>query len=510
MKNKILILFIVGLFIASSLASISTIGIQTFKENEINNNSINLNENDAEAPVWDVGHYWTYDITINGGFSNKIIINNLKINDIKFTVDLVDADSYYLSFSSGSVTGSVTVKTDIITLSGNFQNTDMQGDIVVNKSKLTYETFEDAIIDGFIKPNILPKIPFSIEGYGSFMYGVPLLNFPINNGDVYFVHDISITLNAEINLLPEPIEELIFIEGRATEVLEWDIVNVAAGEFDALKISSEIGDEHIVWYAVSAGNVVKMRGRDIPFSYGYFGEYDFDIELQSTNFYIESDSPSTPDSLTGPLEVVAGYPEDYIAGGSIDPDGDMVRYIFDWDDGSISGTDFVNSGESATLSKYWSSKGQYNVKVKARDKYGEQSGWSDPIAVTVKNDPPLKPDSPIGPPNGKIKKLYTYSANSTDPDGHRVRYKFDWDDGSTSFSNIVESGEIGSASHSWRRVGDFQIRVKAVDEWGEESEWSDPLPIHMPRNRINIFNKIINFLENYPIIYRLLQYYLNL
>jgi hypothetical protein len=35
--------------------------------------------------------------------------------------------------------------------------------------------------------------------------------------------------------------------------------------------------------------------------------------------------------------------------------------------------------------------------------------------------------------------------------------------------------------HNWTERGEYEIRVKAKDTWGNESEWSDPLVVTMPK-----------------------------
>ena len=58
--------------------------------------------------------------------------------------------------------------------------------------------------------------------------------------------------------------------------------------------------------------------------------------------------------------------------------------MFDWGDNTTSGwLGPFTSGATATAQKSWAVKGTYAVKVKAKDVYGAESNWSDPLAVTM-------------------------------------------------------------------------------------------------------------------------------
>jgi choloylglycine hydrolase len=124
------------------------------------------------------------------------------------------------------------------------------------------------------------------------------------------------------------------------------------------------------------------------------------------------------------------------------------------------------------------------------------------------NQPPFKPDPPIGSTSGPAKKAYTYKVNSTtDPDNEEdeIYYMFDWGDGICSVWLNKAQVDYGSASHIWEKQGRYDIRIKAKDIYGEESEWSDPIPVTMPRSRI-INSPLLHFLKDLPrIIPRLLQ-----
>jgi hypothetical protein len=94
------------------------------------------------------------------------------------------------------------------------------------------------------------------------------------------------------------------------------------------------------------------------------------------------------------------------------------------------------------------------------------------------NPPPEQPEKPQGPTLGVVNKELTYSSVTTDPDGEQVFYKFNWGDNTSSeWIGPYDSGNRGEASHIWEKPGEYEIAVKAKDEYGGVSRWSDPLSI---------------------------------
>ena len=141
----------------------------------------------------------------------------------------------------------------------------------------------------------------------------------------------------------------------------------------------------------------------------------------------------------------------------------------------------------------------------------EWQPFGDPTLVIAEESlPPVKPDAPDGPVSGSTGTSYTYSASTTDPDGDQISYLFDWDDGSYSeWTALKNSGQTATASHTWTSSDTFQIRVKAKDEHGVQSDWSPSLPISMPRTRQINNPLLIQILERladiFPILWNLLQ-----
>jgi subtilisin family serine protease len=121
--------------------------------------------------------------------------------------------------------------------------------------------------------------------------------------------------------------------------------------------------------------------------------------------------------------------------------------------------------------------------------------------VTV---PPNKPSTPSGQINGKPGVEYTYTTTNTDPDGDNLYYLFSWDDKTYSgWVGPFASGATGNATHIWNKKGNYQIKVKARDSYGVESEWSDPLSVTMPRNKIITNRFFLQLLEQFPLLSKL-------
>jgi hypothetical protein len=97
---------------------------------------------------------------------------------------------------------------------------------------------------------------------------------------------------------------------------------------------------------------------------------------------------------------------------------------------------------------------------------------------------PDKPDTPDGPAEVKVNEEATYTTSTTDPQDDDVYYMWDWGDGSELvWDGPYSSGDEVTGSHTWDEKGNYEIRVKAKDTGDHESEWSDKLPIQVPRSK---------------------------
>lgn len=146
----------------------------------------------------------------------------------------------------------------------------------------------------------------------------------------------------------------------------------------------------------------------------------------------------------------------------------------------------------------WGYEGFFNIEYESLNIANEIT-WPDYDPESF-DWPPIAPTI-NGPSRGKIGEEYEYAFATMDPDGDDdVYYYIDWGDGTQSdWLGPYESGEEVTASHTWTSRGSYEIKVKAKDVNGAESEWSDPLPISMPKTYENplwtLIERLFEWLE---------------
>jgi hypothetical protein len=126
------------------------------------------------------------------------------------------------------------------------------------------------------------------------------------------------------------------------------------------------------------------------YNYNQVKVFNLTEEIQSgyhiysiQSLFNTSNPPTKPTTPQGKREGTIGQNYTYST-SSTDDDGDQISYLFDWDDGTTSGwLGSYNSGVICEGKHTWNVKGNYNIKVKAKDIYGTESSWSDPLPITM-------------------------------------------------------------------------------------------------------------------------------
>jgi hypothetical protein len=108
--------------------------------------------------------------------------------------------------------------------------------------------------------------------------------------------------------------------------------------------------------------------------------------------------PQQPVTPTGQVRGRVGVSYPYTTSAH-DPDGDLMRFGWDWNGNGLvdqwddnSGS-WYNSGQLCTTHHSWSVQGTYPIRVMAEDVHGAGSVWSNPLTVTMPRSRPV--DNPF-------------------------------------------------------------------------------------------------------------------
>jgi len=109
------------------------------------------------------------------------------------------------------------------------------------------------------------------------------------------------------------------------------------------------------------------------------------------------------------------------------------------------------------------------------------------------------PTSPYvyGQSLGNIGERYEYSFGTSEPDNDDVFYYIDWGDGTDSgWIGPYSSEKTIKINHTWDESNTYEVKAKAKDIYGYESNWSDSLEINIRKFRRNtiiveIFEELI-------------------
>lgn len=113
------------------------------------------------------------------------------------------------------------------------------------------------------------------------------------------------------------------------------------------------------------------------------GNYDLSPSSDTVTISSSNTKPNKPSKPSGTTSGKVNTEYTYTT-STIDPDGNQVYYLFDWGDGTNSGwVGPYNSGVQASAKHTWTSKSNYQIKVKAKDTLDVESDWSDPLDISM-------------------------------------------------------------------------------------------------------------------------------
>jgi hypothetical protein len=200
--------------------------------------------------------------------------------------------------------------------------------------------------------------------------GTPLQNMLTNNNYVFscpayvpqFFRIIGIAKQYYLS---------ITIQGLGTVAKDPDQQSYASGQVVTLTANPSTGWTFNHWAGDLSGSInpttITMNGNKSIIA----------------NFTLSNQPPNTPGKPNGPAQGKIKQTYTYTA-VTTDVDGDQISYQFDWGDGSMSEwAGPFESGVTASATHTWMKKGNYGIKVKAKDSHGAESGWSESLPITM-------------------------------------------------------------------------------------------------------------------------------
>jgi hypothetical protein len=220
----------------------------------------------------------------------------------------------------------------------------------------------------------------------------------------------------------------------------------------------------------------------------------------------------TPEILNSIKETKSGFVAVGTTFSSGQDDYDLLVILtdnngYEYEKWSLGGTSYEEGNYV-----YVTSQGDYLITGYTVS-YGTQ-GTSDLWLLKIEGySINLPPDAPEidGPIHGLINIYYIWSFTATDPDDDNIYFYIDWGDGTIlDWDGSYESGEEVNFSHKYEDIGEFAIKAKAKDEFGNEGNFSQHT-VQIPRNKPSNSNiHLLNWIfDRFPNIGHLIRYLLD-
>jgi len=217
-------------------------------------------------------------------------------------------------------------------------------------------------------------------------------------------------------------------------------------------------------------------GANVQMSHAWTGTGTFCVKARATDILgaqsdwsdcpvdIRNRPPNTPSTPTGPT---SGYTNTTYAYNSsaTDPDNDWVSIKYEWGDGSQSQSAWMPSGTNAQLSHNWTSTGTYCVKTKTTDSYGDTSGWSSCLMMSITYNSSGAPPAPISLPGNLLNTASAAGGSAVSQDSSQGLVIIDLRDGSTWETGFVDSGATSGHDRLSSSAGSLSVSAIGINDF---------------------------------------------
>ena len=114
----------------------------------------------------------------------------------------------------------------------------------------------------------------------------------------------------------------------------------------------------------------------------WIGESVVRVYVAVGNGVYPNTGPAGPGAPSGPASMLPDQSYQFSA-TTTDPDGNDLYYQFDWGGELSEWLGPVASGSNCEVSRSWAVQGDFEVRVRAKDPFEVETGWSEPLLVSV-------------------------------------------------------------------------------------------------------------------------------
>ena len=130
--------------------------------------------------------------------------------------------------------------------------------------------------------------------------------------------------------------------------------------------------------------------------------------------------------------------------------------------------------------------------------FAEDTQWDEFLREYLglsSNTPPLIPTIE-GSEKGKCNVTQDYVISTEDSQADDISFYVDWGDGSYKMVGPISSGEEFSINHTWASEGTYEVKVKAIDQYGANSDWAT-LTVKMPLRPQTLLERIMDWVQHF-------------
>ncbi len=237
-----------------------------------------------------------------------------------------------------------------------------------------------------------------------------------------------------------------------------DQVNVVGGEVRLSGVASYDRDGAIASYRWDMGDGTVLDGRDVAHVYTTAGTFTATLTVMDDSGVANNtardvatvivNAPPVPVGKGPDRPIAVGEVTTLTAAGSVDPDGEILNYLWSFGDGAMA--------EGADVQYAWTRPGTFDVTLTVTDNSGTPSATTQTAFPVIVSAAPV---AEAGADQFLTQSVVNFDGGgSRDPDGQITRWLWDFGDGNTGAGQTV--------AHPYRAPGTYEVTLNVIDDSG--------------------------------------------